>query len=154
VRVPGVLLVSLGEAGVPPASCNSSQSMSGRSSEARLAVGWKYRVCVAAEMGEARSNRVGVPHAALGAYRGDLVRGRSRYTPIVPVPCAARIWSWRWLTSYDGALACSATAVVGARYSLRRVVDLEVSKDGELYYLSYLSRGSQGSVGKISYGGG
>jgi len=58
------------------------------------------------------------------------------------------------LTSYDGALACSATAVVGARYSLRRIVDLEVSKDGELYYLSYLSRGSQGSVGKISYGGG
>jgi hypothetical protein len=37
---------------------------------------------------------------------------------------------------------------------LRSVVDLEVSKDGELYYLSYLSRGSQGSVGKISYGGG
>ncbi len=37
---------------------------------------------------------------------------------------------------------------------MESVVDLEVSKKGELYYLSYLSTGSQGSVGKISYGGG
>jgi glucose/arabinose dehydrogenase len=44
-------------------------------------------------------------------------------------------------------------AARGFATGLRSVVDLEVSKDGELYYLSYLSSGVRGSVGKISYGG-
>jgi hypothetical protein len=39
----------------------------------------------------------------------------------------------------------------GFATGLESVVDLEVSKKGELYYLS---TGSRGSVGKISYGGG
>src|SRR5215217_3670575 len=62
-----------------------------------------------------------------------------------------------WIRWYDRATKGnphqSATAR-GFATGLESVVDLEVSKKGELYYLSYLSRGSQGSVGKISYGGG
>ena len=62
-----------------------------------------------------------------------------------------------WIRWYDratkGSPHQSATAR-GFATGLESVVDLEVSKKGELYYLSYLSRGSQGSVGKISYSGG
>ena len=59
------------------------------------------------------------------------------------VPSAARIWSWRWLTSYDGAMACSATAVVGARYSHRMLVVVCVMYEvgGHLdYFLAFEAR--------------
>jgi glucose/arabinose dehydrogenase len=55
-----------------------------------------------------------------------------------------------WIRTYDPATK----AARGFATGLESVVDLEVSKKGDLYYLSYLSTGSQGSVGKISYGGG
>ena len=59
------------------------------------------------------------------------------------VPCAARIWSWRWLTSYDEAMTCSATAVVGARYSRRMLVVVCVMYEvgGHLdYFLAFEAR--------------
>jgi glucose/arabinose dehydrogenase len=57
-----------------------------------------------------------------------------------------------WIRAYDRATKGSPHQSAPARgfaTGLESVVDLEVSKKGELYYLSYL-----GSVGKISYGGG
>jgi glucose/arabinose dehydrogenase len=54
-----------------------------------------------------------------------------------------------WIRTYDPATKVARGFATG----LESVVDLEVSKKGELYYLSYLSTGSSGSVGKISYGG-
>jgi glucose/arabinose dehydrogenase len=51
-----------------------------------------------------------------------------------------------WIRRYDP----STDAVTGFATGLSSVVDLEVSKEGELYYLS---RGSPGSVSKISYSG-
>ena len=44
-----------------------------------------------------------------------------------------------------------ADAASGFATGLERPIDLEVSKAGELYYLS---RGSTGIVGKIGYSGG
>jgi glucose/arabinose dehydrogenase len=52
-----------------------------------------------------------------------------------------------WIRAYDPATKVARGFATG----LESVVDLEVSKKGELYYLS---TGSRGSVGKISYGGG
>jgi glucose/arabinose dehydrogenase len=57
-----------------------------------------------------------------------------------------------WIRAYEPATKGSPHQSAPARgfaTGLESVVDLEVSKKGELYYLSYL-----GSVGKISYGGG
>jgi glucose/arabinose dehydrogenase len=51
-----------------------------------------------------------------------------------------------WIRNYDPATGTPSEFATG----LSRVVDLEVSKDGELYYLS---RGSPGLVGKIGYAG-
>jgi glucose/arabinose dehydrogenase len=51
-----------------------------------------------------------------------------------------------WIRTYDPATGVANGFATG----LSSVVDLEVSKEGELYYLS---RGTPGSVGKISYGG-
>jgi glucose/arabinose dehydrogenase len=55
-----------------------------------------------------------------------------------------------WIRTYDPTTKVARGFATG----LESVVDLEVSKKGELYHLSYLSTGSQGSVGKISFGGG
>ena len=51
-----------------------------------------------------------------------------------------------WIRKYDPAT----NTATGFATGLSGLVDLEVSKDGELYYLS---RGSPGSVAKISYTG-
>jgi glucose/arabinose dehydrogenase len=55
-----------------------------------------------------------------------------------------------WIRAYDP----KPDVARGFATGLEGVVDVEVSKKGELYYLSYLSTGSSGSVGKISYSGG
>jgi len=51
-----------------------------------------------------------------------------------------------WIRSYDTANNTASVFATG----LSSVVDLEVSKEGELYFLS---RGTTGSVGKITYSG-
>jgi hypothetical protein len=51
-----------------------------------------------------------------------------------------------WIRTYDPLT----NAATGFATGLSLVVDLEVSKEGELYYLS---RGSPGTVSKIGYTG-
>jgi len=55
-----------------------------------------------------------------------------------------------WVRSLDP----STGAVRGFAKEIVRPVDLEVSKEGELYYLSRGSSSTPGSVGKIRYSGG
>jgi glucose/arabinose dehydrogenase len=51
-----------------------------------------------------------------------------------------------WIRTYDP----TANTATGFATGLSSIVDLEVSQDGELYYLS---RGSPGSVTKIAHAG-
>ena len=55
-----------------------------------------------------------------------------------------------WIRSFDP----STGEVSGFASGIERPVDLEVSKDGELYYLSRGSSSTPGSVGKFRYSGG
>jgi glucose/arabinose dehydrogenase len=54
-----------------------------------------------------------------------------------------------WIRSLDS----SSSEASGFAVELERPIDLEVSKDGELYYLTRGSSGSPGSVSKIGYAG-
>ena len=55
-----------------------------------------------------------------------------------------------WVKSLDP----SSGAVNGFAKEIVHPVDLEVSKEGELYYLSRSTSSTPGSVGKIRYTGG